>query len=180
MKKFIFMTVLMVFGLALFSGCATTTGRTAGEHVDDASITTRANDIIVQDQDAKYLKIDVTTTDGNVVLQGSIHDRVAEDRIVGKIRQIKGVKSVKSLLKPKADTAGEYIDDSVITTKVNAEIIKDPDAHYLKIDVTTTQGDVVLQGYVNSKETEARLVANIKGIKGVKSVKSLLKIEARK
>ena len=99
MKKVIFMTVLLVFGLALFSGCATYTGRTAGEHVDDASITTEANAIIVKDADAKYLKIDVTSTEGNVVLQGSIPNKAAEDRIVGKIRQIKGVKSVKSLLK---------------------------------------------------------------------------------
>ena len=180
MKKVIFMTLLMVFGLALFSGCATTTGRTAGEHIDDATITTKANDIIVKDPDAKYLKIDVTSTDGNVVLQGSIHDRTAEDRIVAKIRQIEGVKSVKSLLKLKGDTAGEYIDDSVITTKVNADIIKDPDAHYFKIDVTTTQGDVVLQGFVNSRETEARLVAKIRQIKGVKSVKSLLNVEEKK
>jgi len=179
MKKLIFMTMLMVFGLALFSGCATTTGRTAGEHIDDASITTQVNEIIVKDDDAKYLKIDVTSTDGNVVLQGSIHDRKAEDRIVAKIRQVNGVKSVKSLLKPKADTAGEYIDDSVITTKVNGAIINDPDAHYFKIDVTTTQGDVVLQGFVNNRDTENRLVAKIREIKGVKSVKSLLKIEKK-
>ena len=180
MKKLIFTTVLMVLGLALFSGCATTTGRTAGEHIDDASITTRANDVIIQDPDAKYLKIDVTSTDGNVVLQGSINNKAAEDRIVKQIRQIKGVKSVKSLLKPKSDTAGEYIDDSVITTKVNAEIIKDPDAHYFKIDVTTTQGDVVLQGFIHDRTAEDRLVAKIREIKGVKSVKSLLKLEPRK
>jgi len=99
MKKVIFMAMLMVFGLALFSGCATMTGRTAGEHIDDASITTQANSIIVKDPDAQYLKIDVSSTDGNVVLQGFIRDRKAEDRIVGQVRQIKGVKSVKSLLK---------------------------------------------------------------------------------
>jgi hyperosmotically inducible protein len=180
MRKIIFMTVLMVFGLALFSGCATTTGRTAGEHIDDASITTKVNEVIVKDHDAKYLKIDVTSTEGNVVLQGSIHDRTAEDRIVAKIRQIKGVKSVKSLLKLRADTAGEYIDDSVITTKVNAVIVKDPDAHYFKIDVTTTQGDVVLQGYIHDRTAEDRIVAKIREIKGVKSVKSLLKLEPRK
>ena len=99
MKKVIFMTMLMVFGLALFSGCASMTGRTAGEHIDDASINTEANSIIVKDPDAQYLKIDVTSTDGNVTLQGFIHDKNAEDRIVAKIREIKGVKSVKSLLK---------------------------------------------------------------------------------
>jgi hyperosmotically inducible periplasmic protein len=99
MKKIIFMTVLVVFGLALFSGCATMTGRTAGEHIDDATITTEVNLIIVKDPDAKYLKIDVSSLEGNVVLQGFIHDRTAEERIVAKIRQINGVKSVKSNLK---------------------------------------------------------------------------------
>jgi osmotically-inducible protein OsmY len=99
MKKVIFMAMLMVFGLALFSGCASMTGRTAGEYIDDSNITTEANAIIVKDPDAKYLKIDVSSTDGNVVLAGFIHDRAAEDRIVAKIRQIKGVKSVKSNLK---------------------------------------------------------------------------------
>ncbi len=99
MKKVIFMAVLMVFGLALFSGCASMTGRTAGEYIDDASITTEVNAIIVKDQDAQYLKIDVSSTNGNVVLTGFIHDKKAEERIVAKIRQIKGVKSVKSNLK---------------------------------------------------------------------------------
>jgi osmotically-inducible protein OsmY len=99
MKKVIFLTVLMVFGLALFSGCATMTGRTAGEQIDDSNITTQVNAIIVKDQDAQYLKIDVSSTNGEVVLAGFIHDRKAEDRIVAKIRQINGVKSVNSNLK---------------------------------------------------------------------------------
>lgn len=98
-QKFILLTVLMVFGLALFSGCASMTGKTAGETIDDATIVTQANSIIVKDQDAKFLKIDVSSTDGNVVLVGFIHDRSAEDRIVAKIRQLKGVKSVQSNLK---------------------------------------------------------------------------------
>lgn len=99
MKKIIFMSVLMVFVVALFSGCASITGRTAGEHIDDSSITTEANAIIVKDHDAQYFKIDVSSTKGNVVLAGFIHDKKAEERIVAKIRQIKGVKSVKSDLK---------------------------------------------------------------------------------
>ena len=99
MKKIIFMTVLMVFGLALFSGCASITGRTAGEYIDDSSITTQANAIIIKEPDAGYWKIDVSSLQGNVVLDGFIHDRNAEERIVAKIRQINGVKSVKSNLK---------------------------------------------------------------------------------
>ncbi len=99
MKNVIFMAVLMVFGLTLFSGCASLTGRTTGEYIDDSNITTQANAIIVKDPDAQYLKIDVSSTNGNVVLAGFIHDKKAEERIVAKIRQIKGVKSVQSNLK---------------------------------------------------------------------------------
>jgi hyperosmotically inducible protein len=99
MKKVIFMTILMVFGLALFSGCASITGRTAGEYIDDASITTEANAVIVKEPDAHYWKIDVSSTEGNVVLQGFVNSRQTEDRLVAKIREIRGVKSVKSLLK---------------------------------------------------------------------------------
>jgi osmotically-inducible protein OsmY len=79
----------------------------------------------------------------------------------------------------KGESAGEYIDDATISSNANSVVVKDPDAHLMKIDVTTTKGDVVLQGYVNSRETEARLVAKIKEIKGVTSVKSLLKLQEK-
>jgi osmotically-inducible protein OsmY len=78
------------------------------------------------------------------------------------------------------ETIGEYIDDSTMHTQATAIIVKDPDAHYFKIDVAVTQGDVVLTGFVNSRDTEDRLVAKIREIRGVKSVNSLLKLEERK
>ena len=99
MRNIIFLAVLLVFGLALFSGCATLTGKTAGEYVDDASITTEANAIIVKDPDARYLKNNVDTTQGNVVLTGFVNSKATEERIVSQIKGIRGVKSVKSLLK---------------------------------------------------------------------------------
>ena len=99
MKKVIFSAVLMVVGLALFSGCATLKGESTGEYMDDSTISTKANSIIIKDPDAHFLKIDVTTTKGEVVLQGYVNSKDTEARIVGKIKEIKGVKSVKSLLK---------------------------------------------------------------------------------
>jgi osmotically-inducible protein OsmY len=93
------MAVLMFFGLALLSGCAKMTGETAGENIDDSTIHTKATAIVVKDPDAHYFKIDVTVTQGDVVLSGFVNSRGTEDRIVERIRAIKGVKSVKSLLK---------------------------------------------------------------------------------
>jgi len=86
-------------GCALLSGCASMTGETAGENIDDSTIHTKATAIVVQDPDAHYFKIDVSVTKGDIVLTGFVNSRETEQRIVGKIREIKGVKSVKSLLK---------------------------------------------------------------------------------
>ncbi len=93
------LAALLVFGLTLFSGCASLTGETAGENIDDNAITTEANAIIIKDPQAHYLKIDVTTTRGDVVLTGFVNSRETGERLVEKIRAIKGVKSVRNLLK---------------------------------------------------------------------------------
>ena len=99
MKKIVLLAVLMVFGLALFSGCASMTGETAGENIDDSTMHAKATAIVVKDADARYFKIDVTVTKGDVVLTGFVNSRETEERLVSNIRQVKGVKSVKSLLK---------------------------------------------------------------------------------
>jgi osmotically-inducible protein OsmY len=64
MEKVIFMTVLIVFGLALFSGCASIKGETTGEYIVEPTVTTKVRAIIVKDPNANYSKIDVTTTQG--------------------------------------------------------------------------------------------------------------------
>ena len=97
-QKIIFMTVLMVLGLVLFAGRVSLAGETAGEYVDDTTIHTQVDAIIVKDPDAHYFKIDPSVTQGDVVLTGFVNSRATEDRLVAKIREIKGVKSVKSHL----------------------------------------------------------------------------------
>ena len=99
MKNVVLLSVFIVFGLALFSGRASMAGETAGEYVDDSTMHTKITEIVVKDPDAHYFKIDVNVTQGNVVLTGFVNSRETEERLVAKIREIRGVKSVKSLLK---------------------------------------------------------------------------------
>jgi osmotically-inducible protein OsmY len=99
MKKLILLAVLMVFGLALFSGCASLKGETTGEYMDDSTMHSKVNSIVLNDPDAHYFKIDVSVTQGDVVLTGFVNSRETEERLIGKIREIRGVKSVKSHLK---------------------------------------------------------------------------------
>jgi len=99
MKKSITMSVFLFFGLALIPSCTSILGETAGEYIDDSTITSQVNGMIIKDPSAQHFKIEVTTTQGDVVLQGFVNDTDTESRLLEKIKQIRGVKSVKSLLK---------------------------------------------------------------------------------
>jgi len=76
----------------------------------------------------------------------------------------------------KAST-GEYIDDSVITTKVKAEIFNDPMLKVFQINVETFKGVVQLSGFVNSAQASARASEVAKSVKGVTEVKNSLIIK---
>ncbi|MGD2081021.1 MAG: BON domain-containing protein [Nitrospirota bacterium] len=91
--------ILCLLAVVAMVGCRSLTGKSAGETIDDATITTKVNAIIVKDPSAAFLKIDVDTRQGHVSLSGIVPDGETEDRLVERIRQVKGVKSVESNLK---------------------------------------------------------------------------------
>lgn len=70
------------------------------------------------------------------------------------------------------ESAGEYIDDSVITTKVKAEILNDPSLKYFQISVTTYKGIVQLSGFVDSAQAVRRAGEVASGVRGVSSVRN--------
>jgi len=76
----------------------------------------------------------------------------------------------------KQQGTGEYLDDSVVTTKVKAAILNDPELKVLQINVETFQGVVQLSGFVDSKAMMARAVEVTRGVDGVKSVKDDMRL----
>lgn len=75
---------------------------------------------------------------------------------------------------PKKAGTGEYIDDSVITTKVKAAILDEPTLKVFQINVETFKGDVQLSGFVDSAQSVKKAGEVARGVKGVKSVKNNL------
>lgn len=75
------------------------------------------------------------------------------------------------------ESTGEYIDDSVITAKVKAQIFDDPLLKVFQIKVGTFKGEVQLSGFVNSAEASARAVEVAESVNGVRSVKNSLVIK---
>jgi len=72
---------------------------------------------------------------------------------------------------------GEYIDDSVITTKVKAALVEDPLTKALEIKVKTFKGEVQLSGFVSSRAAANRAIELARGVGGVTSVKDDMEIK---
>ncbi|UUZ51313.1 BON domain-containing protein [Massilia sp. B-10] len=72
----------------------------------------------------------------------------------------------------KREGGAEYIDDSLITGKVKAALVADPDLKATEINVETYKGTVQLSGFVAKPEDIPKAVQLTRDIQGVKSVKN--------
>jgi osmotically-inducible protein OsmY len=67
-------------------------------------------------------------------------------------------------------SAGEYIDDSVISNTVRSQVIADKDLKLTQIDVETFKGVVQLSGFVDTQAAKSRAGWVAGGVNGVKQV----------
>ncbi|MFZ6872620.1 BON domain-containing protein [Undibacterium sp. Di27W] len=72
---------------------------------------------------------------------------------------------------------GEYVDDTVITTKVKAEIFNEPSLKSMEINVETFKGVVQLSGFVTSNANIDKAVSIARNVKGVHSVKNDMRLK---
>ena len=77
----------------------------------------------------------------------------------------------------KREGTGEYIDDTVITTKVKAAILDEPGLKSAEINVETFKGVVQLSGFVSSQASINRAAEIARGVRGVKSVKNDMRVK---
>ncbi|KFI06425.1 BON domain-containing protein [Massilia sp. BSC265] len=78
---------------------------------------------------------------------------------------------------PTSKTAGEYVDDAVITTKVKAAFAADPTVKATEVNVETYKGDVQLSGFVAEPRDAQRAVEIARGVQGVTSVKNDIRVK---
>lgn len=88
------MLALTLMAPLLLAGC----GKTVGETIDDATITTRVKTSLLNDPDVGGMRIDVDTFKGVVTLSGRVKTKDEEAKAIGLARKIGGVAEVKSTL----------------------------------------------------------------------------------
>jgi hyperosmotically inducible protein len=96
-------TVLTVLAVMMvLAACQSTTGKTLGENIDDAGITTAVKAKLAAEKVSTLTRIDVDTNQGVVALNGTVktvEDKVRAEQIA---RQVKGVRDVVNNLRIQA------------------------------------------------------------------------------
>jgi osmotically-inducible protein OsmY len=89
---------LALAALLMVSGCTAMTGQTAGENVDDATITASVKSKLVADKAANLTRIDVDTTNKVVSLNGVVETSEQKARAQKLASEVSGVRDVKNNL----------------------------------------------------------------------------------
>ena len=78
---------------------------------------------------------------------------------------------------PTHEGTGEYVDDTVITTKVKTAVFDEPSLKSAEINVETFKGVGQLTGFVSSRADIDKAVEVARGVKGVTSVRNNMRLK---
>lgn len=79
---------------------------------------------------------------------------------------------------PNTASTGEYIDDSVITTRVKSAFVQDEQVNALDIKVQTYKGRVQLSGFADDPKAIERAETIARKTPGVKSVANDIRLKS--
>lgn len=74
-------------------------------------------------------------------------------------------------------STGDYLDDSVITSKVKAKLLEDKEVSGLAVNVETFKGVVQLSGFVKSEAERQKAVQLARSVGGVKDIKNDIQLK---
>ena len=92
-SPFIALTLAMLIAVSV-SACTSMTGKTAGENVDDATITSQVKAKLAEEKVATLTKIGVDTDRGTVYLAGTVDNaqmRLRAEQIARDVKHVAGV-----------------------------------------------------------------------------------------
>ena len=89
----------ILFMLSSLLACQTPAGRTAGEVVDDATISTKVKGALLNDENISGFAISVKTFEGEVTLTGAVDNERQRRRAGDLARSVDGVRQVNNLIK---------------------------------------------------------------------------------
>jgi hyperosmotically inducible periplasmic protein len=180
MKKTLVALIASTALLGTAACSATRTQRAPGEEIDDAVLLTKVKSALVKDSVTEAGEVNVDVYRGVVKLSGFVDtpkEKTTAAEVAGKVS---GVKSVQNdiTVHGRDSTAGEVVDDSILTAKVKAALIASSDTKAHQINVETKAGVVQLSGFVDNADAKAAAADVARSVTGVKDVENELSVKS--
>lgn len=172
--------------MALAAGPALATENGLGDAVSDAALTAEVKARLLANDLTRGININVDADDGMVTLRGTAPSEAAKNKAAEIALAVEGADSVTNALivgdsstnpqtltaktRKAGQEAGEAISDGWITTQVKTRLLADDEIEGLNINVSTTDGQVVLAGLVPSEEIRDKIIVTAHRVEGVHSV----------
>ena len=150
-----------------------------GTEIDDGIVTTKVKSALLADPDVKSFDLKVETRKGEVMLSGFVGNQAQVDRAIQVARGVEGVKVVadRMTLKDGPATAGNTVDDGIITAKIKSALLADPNIKSFDIAVVTRKGEAQLSGFVDNQAQIDHATELARAVDGVRSVASEMSIK---
>lgn len=166
-----------VFGTAAGGALLVAQERSVGSAVDDIAIQTQINEKLFALDSLLFTRVNLTVTEGNVVMTGSIpeaDDKVTAARLAW---QVPGVQSVNNELQVR-DTSSltDKARDTWITTQLRARMLADGDIYDINYTLDTVNGVIYVMGIARTQNELNRVLSIARTIKYAQRVVSLVRI----
>ncbi|MDX9818933.1 MAG: BON domain-containing protein [Desulfococcus multivorans] len=180
--KWWFLSLILLFVVPIGCGPALVGGGAAGGYkvgsdernmggmVDDTALSANVKTALAKSPDVSAAKIDVDVVGGVVTLTGVVDGKQHAARAVEIAGNVSGVKSVRDNLQIGKLSAGDYVDDAVLVSKIKAKLMAEPGVHSLNIDVDADKGVVTLTGMVENEKEKSLALSVARSVEGVVQV----------
>ncbi|MFA7090721.1 MAG: BON domain-containing protein [Arcobacteraceae bacterium] len=184
LKAAIVASVLIVHSVPVFAAevakeTITQPKPTVVEQIDDTFITSQVKMALLLHRSTSSFQTDITTTDGVVVIEGTVQKSAQRELITKIVEDVHGVKSIqnKMTIAKETPTIGEKIGDSALTGKVKMALVLHRSTGVLRTSVTTNDAVVTVSGIARNSAEKELVTKVVEDVDGVKSVVNTMTIE---
>ena len=163
---------LMIVTGSLMVSASVLADKTVGQGVDDAALQAEVKAKLLGDDFFGGAGINTEVRKGVVQLGGWVDDASKSADAAAVAAKVHGVRAVDNQLHEKQGraSAGQKVDDTVITTRAKASIADADFGDSIKVNIDTYNGVVLLTGFVDNQEKKdvcGTLAANVANVKSV-------------
>ncbi len=151
--------------------------RSIGTMVDDSLISGKVTTRLISDEFVKSRHIDVDVLNGVVFLIGVVESESQKRMAADIARGVDGVRGVENQLHIGKTSAGQVVDDTVLTSKIRTKLIQASDVKSTNIDIDTNNNVITLTGIVESYEEKNKVLHITRKVVGNRKIVDNLSVK---